>query len=162
MNSRISRRSVLAAMGLATTAGLLTRKSASADVQEPPRMTVLRNEPGTSAGDIFFTWTIAENGQFVASGVEIADADGTPLWSTSSASNLFVDFQRQTYRGRDVLTWWQGTGGPGGGGTGEGTCVLTGVDHTPLATIGASDEFQPDSHELRVTAANTALITSYV
>lgn len=165
MNAGFSRRSMLrvaGAVGLAAAGGLVTRGSASADVPDAPRMTVLRNEPGTAAGEIFFTWVSIAGGQLAASGVEIADAAGTPLWATSSTSNRFVDFQRQSYRGRHVLTWWQGTGGPGGGGTGQGTCVLTGLDHTPVTTIGASGEFQPDSHELRITTANTALITSYV
>lgn len=165
MNVGFSRRSVLraaGAVGLAAAGGLVARGSVLAGDVDAPLMTVRRNEPGTAAGGIFFTWVDNAGGQLAASGVEIADATGTPLWATSSTSNRFVDFQRQSYRGRDVLTWWQGSGGPGGGGSGQGSCVLTGLDHTPITTIGASDEFQPDSHELRITAANTALITAYV
>jgi hypothetical protein len=58
-----------------------------------------------------------------------------------------------------VLTWWYGMGGPAGGDIGKGMCMLAALDRTPVATIGT---FVPDAHELRLTPANTALITSYL
>ncbi|HWC79294.1 MAG TPA: arylsulfotransferase family protein [Pseudonocardiaceae bacterium] len=163
-----SRRTALrgaGALGLAAIGGLVTRPAVSSaaattggattDVAAP-RMTVNRLEPGTFAGQIFFTFRTADAG-----GVEIADTAGTPVWSTSGPAGYF-DFQAQTYRGRPVLTWWQGGGNPAGGGTGTGIDVLTTFDHAPVATIGASGAFQPDIHELRLTPQHTALITSYV
>lgn len=154
-----SRRSMLrgaGAVGLAAAGGLVCRPAVSAAATSAPQMTVTRLEPGIFPGNIFFTFGSPNGG-----GVEIADASGVPVWSTSGP-NSYLDFQAQTYQGRPVLTWWQGQGGPAGGGTGTGTDVLTGLDHTPVATIGASGAFQPDLHELRLTRANTALITSYL
>lgn len=154
-----SRRSMLrgaGALGLATIGGLVGRPAVASAATAAPAMTVTRDEPGTFDGLIFFTFESPTGG-----GVEIADASGAPVWSTSGSSGFF-DFQRQTYQGRPVLTWWQGGGSPNNGGTGSGTDVLTGLDHTPVATIGESGAFQPDLHELRVTPENTALITSYL
>nr|ACJ61002.1 TEG19 [uncultured soil bacterium] len=167
MNSGFGRRSMLRAagvVGLAAAGGFVTCGSALADGVDAPRMTVLRNESGILAGEIFFTWVRLSGGQFAPSGVEIADAAGTPLWATSSASFAFIHFQRQFYRGRNVLTWFQLPAGPGGGGGREQgpSWVLTELDHTPITTIGASGEFQPDAHEQLITAANTGLVASYV
>ncbi|MEU9277281.1 arylsulfotransferase family protein [Streptomyces sp. NPDC048342] len=103
-------------------------------------------------GQIFFTGTNT---------AAIADPDGTPVWFLAG-SDSYTNLQMQTYQGSNVLTWWQGTGGPGAGGTGVGTDMLTTVDHSPLATIGADGSYAPDTHEFRITPSNTALITSYV
>jgi hypothetical protein len=165
MSTGIGRRSLLRAAGvagLAAAGGLATRGNAVADRVTAPRMTVLRKEPGTLAGDIYFTWAGLSDERFDPSGAEIADAAGRPLWATSSSDVGFIHFLRQTYRGREVLSWFQVVAGPGGGGRAPGSSwVLTELDHTPITTIGASGEFQPDSHEQRITAANTALIASY-
>jgi hypothetical protein len=154
-------RGAAGAVGLTTMGGLAVRGLAPAAAEaaptpspaplSAPQMTVLVRRPGAFPGQIFFTY---------GSGVEIADSTGTPLWSTSESGH-YEDFQMQTYRGEPVLTWWQGTGTPAGGGTGVGTCVLTSLSHEPVATINGSDGYYPDLHELRITPANTALITSY-
>jgi hypothetical protein len=83
------------------------------------------------------------------------------LWTTSG-SHQYADFQVQAYRGKDVLTWWQGTGGPAYGGTGGGVCTVTSLDHAQVATVKADGIYHPDTHEFRITPSNTALITSYV
>lgn len=165
MDSGFSRRSALraaGAVGLAAAGGLVTRGTAFADGVDAPRLTVLRNKPGTMAGEIFFTWSVRSGGQSATSGVQIADADGTPLWAASSTSKTFIHFRRQVYRGRNVLTWFQGPPSSGGGGREQiPSWVLTELDHTPITAIGASGDFQPDLHEQQITSANTGLIASY-
>jgi hypothetical protein len=84
------------------------------------------------------------------------------VWSISSRPGAYLGFQAQTYRAQPVLTWWYGMGGPAGGDIGKGTCMLAALDRTPVAAIGISGAFVPDAHELRLTLANTALITSYL
>ncbi|WP_158891293.1 arylsulfotransferase family protein [Amycolatopsis anabasis] len=158
-NGEIGRRSLFRGagiLGLAAATGFTGGGTASA--AGAPRMTVRLAKPGVAPGRIFFTYTNASGG----GGVEIADAAGEPLWSTSAADLYYENFQQQTYRGRKVLTWWQGTGNPANGGTGNGIGVLTGLDHTPVATVGPSGDFHPDVHEFRITPWNTALITCYV
>jgi hypothetical protein len=163
MNSVFSRRSMLraaGAVGLATAGGLVTRGNAFADAVAAPRMTVVRNKPGTMAGEILLAWMGLSD---VPNGLQIADTAGTPRWTSLSTSNVFVDFQRQVYRGRDVLTWFQEPAESGGIGGREqqAAWVLTELDHTPITTVEASGDFTPDRHEQRIISANTALINSY-
>src|SRR5262245_66155351 len=101
MTHDFGRRSMLrgaGALGLAAVAGFAGRPGVSSAATSAPRMTVDRHEPGTCAGQIFFTFSTADGG----GGVEIADDSGTPLWSISGADAYF-DFQRQTYQRRPVL-----------------------------------------------------------
>lgn len=162
MNGALSRRSVLrgaGALGLASAGGLAACQSPFApagnatgpQAAQGPQMTVTRHASGVAPGQILFTH---------GNGVEIADADGRPLW-TMSGSEQYGNFQMQTYQGKDVLTWWQGTGGPAQGGFGLGIDLLTSLEHDPVATIMRSGEYRPDVHEFRITPSNTALITSY-
>jgi hypothetical protein len=58
-------------------------------------------------------------------------------------ADSYTNFQVQEYRGRKVFTWWQGSGGPGGGGT--GTDVVTSLTHAPVARIGPLGGYQPDA-----------------
>src|SRR5262245_47311908 len=100
--ARFSRRSVLlgaAALGLATGGGIAAREIVARLGTPGPHMTVTRHEPGTAEGRILFTY---------GRGAAIADASGTPLWTTSGADS-YTNFQVQQYRGRQVFTWWQGT-----------------------------------------------------
>ena len=126
-------------------------------------MTVLRNQPGAMAGEILFAWMGLSDDP---NGMQIADAVGRPGWATLSTSNVFVDFQRQVYRGRDVLTWFQEpveSGGIGGRvpAPRAAAWVLTELDHTPITAVQESGDFRPDRHEQRITSANTVLINSY-
>jgi hypothetical protein len=150
---RVGRRSVLlgaGALGLAAATGTAFELAARFNAPKP-HVTVTRHEPGTAPGRILFTYD---------QGAAIADASGTPLWTTSGADS-YANFQVQQYRGQQVLTWWQGTGGPGGGGTGTGTGMVTSLAHARLARIGAANGYQPDAHELLLTPSGTALVTSY-
>jgi Arylsulfotransferase (ASST) len=69
-----------------------------------------------------------------------------------------ADFRTQTYRGRPVLTWWQGTGLGG---------LASGVDHIyndqyqQIATVSAGNGLSADGHEFLITPWGTALILSY-
>jgi hypothetical protein len=151
--ARLSRRSVLLGAGVLGLAGAggITAYEVAARAGTAPHMTVTRHEPGTASGRILFTY---------GRGAAIADASGTPLWTTSGAAS-YANFQVQEYRGRRVFTWWQGTGGPGAGGSGTGTDVVTSLAHAPVTSIGPASGYQPDAHELLLTTSGTALITTY-
>jgi hypothetical protein len=145
---------VLASRELASggTGSAAATAAATPSPSQASQMTVTLKKAGVFPGQIFFTYQ---------GGAQVADASGQPLWSTSG-SQTYTNMQVQAYRGKDVLTWWQGSGGPGGGGTGAGTDILTTLAHAPVGTIGASGAYYPDTHEFRITPWNTALITSYL
>lgn len=115
-----------------------------------PQMTVIKNSIRAYQGQIYFTSGIGGGG----GAAEIAAPDGTPLWSISSSTTAFEDFQLQSYRDRPVLTWWQADPNSGP------SDLITTPSHEPVAALGASTAFSPDLHELRITPWNTALITS--
>lgn len=160
MSRGLSRRAVLrgagtlgvGALGLAT-APHTASAAATPPVSGAPRMTVLRNSSRAYQGKIFFTSPNDQSG----GAAEIAAADGTPLWFTSSDSIDYSDLRLQTYRNRPVLTWWQLDEA-----SGEATDTITTLAHRPVASVGPSGVFAPDLHEFRITRQNTALITSFV
>ncbi len=69
-----------------------------------------------------------------------------------------ADFRTQTYRGRPVLTWWQGTGL---GGLASGTDYIYDGEFQQLATVSAGNGLSADGHEFLITPWNTALILAY-
>lgn len=101
------------------------------------------------------------------SGPEIVDNRGRVVWydqlpSGESASN----FRVQTYHGKPVLTWWQGSGdNPAFGafalGIGQGEDVMMDDHYRIIRTIPTTSEFTPDSHEFQLTPQGNALITGY-
>jgi hypothetical protein len=69
------------------------------------------------------------------------------------------DFRVQTYRGRPVLTWWQGSLTATGIGLGVG--VVEDQSYRRIAVVHAGNGLRADLHEFRITSRNTALITAY-
>jgi hypothetical protein len=93
-------------------------------------------------------------------GLMILDLDGNVVWyqqMTATGADPF-NFRVQTYQGSPVLTWYQGTVGPGYGV--HGTCVIADDTYTPIAETKAVD-FGTDLHEFLITPEDTALITAY-
>ncbi len=64
----------------------------------------------------------------------------------------------QSYRGRPVLTWWQGKVIKG---YGEGQAVIADSSYRTIATVKAGNGLQADLHEFVISPQNTALITAY-
>ena len=103
----------------------------------------------------------------VVTGPEIIDNQGRVVWydplpAGESASN----FQVQSYHGRPVLTWWQGSGdnpafGAFAPGIGQGEDVIMNDHYQIIKTIPATSDFSPDTHEFYITPQGNALITGY-
>jgi hypothetical protein len=70
-----------------------------------------------------------------------------------------TDFRTQTYRGKPVLTWWQGTVSAAGVGSGEDEIYDS--SYRPVATVRAGNGLNSDLHEFQLTPQNTALVTAY-
>ncbi|WUH92920.1 arylsulfotransferase family protein [Streptomyces sp. NBC_00433] len=121
-------------------------------------LTVLTGKPGTAHGDLFVSPN-AVAGKY-AGGVEILSQDGRrTVWSHAlPAGQSAADFRKQTYRGKPVLTWWEGTGL---GGAAAGTDVVYNDRYQKIAEVRAGNGYSADGHEFLITPRDTALILAY-
>ncbi len=91
-------------------------------------------------------------------GLLVFDNSGEPIWFRP-LDQAALDFRRQTYRGKPVLTWWQGTISQIGVGEGVGKIVDQSYRH--VAEVQAGNGYRMDVHEFLLTRRGTALITAY-
>ncbi len=93
-------------------------------------------------------------------GPAILDNRGDVVWFRPVVDSFAVDFRRQVYAGRQVLTWWQGTIDTDVGvGAGEG--VILDQRYAPVARVRAGNGYDADVHEFLLTSRRTALLTIY-
>ncbi|MEY9872059.1 hypothetical protein ABH931_001533 [Streptacidiphilus sp. MAP12-33] len=123
-----------------------------------PGLTVLTDRPGAAHGDLFVSPNSTD--PHYASGVEILSPDGRKVvWSQAvPAGQEAADFRKQYYRGRPVLTWWQGTGL---GGLATGVDVIDDAHGHRIATVHAGHGYSADGHEFLITPQGTALVLAY-
>ena len=144
---------VAAVVPLAFSGGIAQAASPTA----PPPVTVLTSQGHLGGGDIFITPT--GDTTTYANGPEIIDRTGRIVWFHAiPADQTAADFRVQTYHGKKVLTWWQGTGL---GGLSSGTDYIYNQNYQPIATVNAGNGLSADGHEFLITPWNTALILSY-
>ena len=94
-----------------------------------------------------------------ANGSEILDRSGSEVWFHAAPAGLTdADFRAQTYEGKPVLTFWEGTGL---GGLSSGTDYIYNDHYQQVATVQAGNGLSADGHEFLITPQNTALILSY-
>ncbi|MEU4691949.1 arylsulfotransferase family protein [Actinoplanes sp. NPDC023714] len=128
------------------------------DLDLLPDVTV--TTPGSSGGLIFLTPFAAT----ALRGPLIVDERGSPVWfrKVPDPATVAIDFKPQTYRGRPVLTWWEGTiGGTGGQGVGQGEFVVADQAYREITRIRAAGTEQADQHDLVLTDRGTALFWVY-
>lgn len=122
-----------------------------------PPAVVARGE-GSASGYLFLGPGSIGGSQ---SGPLIADHDGALVWFKPLRWPLWTaSFTPSQYRGRPVLTWWEGEVIlPLGYGKGEGVIV----DHSyrEIARVRAANGRQMDVHEFRITPEGTALFACY-
>jgi Arylsulfotransferase (ASST) len=68
------------------------------------------------------------------------------------------DFKVQRYKGRPVLTWWEGSVVYGHG---VGDYVIFDDSYREIARVHAGNGFKGDLHEFLITPEDTALLTAY-
>jgi hypothetical protein len=96
----------------------------------------------------------------VQAGALIVDTSGQPVWFHPVKPGWWVsNFRVQQYRGKPVLTWWQGIVRPPGYGRGEG--VVLDSSYREIARVRAARGRQADLHEFTLTPRGTALITCH-
>ena len=120
----------------------------------PPAVMVLRQGADNGNGDIFIT---PDGGS--VSGPEIISNTGKVIWFHAvPAGDSAADFRTQTFQGKPVLTWWQGTGL---GGLSSGTDYIYNDRYQQIAEVNAGNGYSADGHEFLITPWNTALILAY-
>lgn len=125
--------------------------------------TVTVNKPGGAPGYLFFVagTTAADPGARAGRTVVlvVADRSGKVVWHRElppdqTAGNLRV----QTWRGRPVLTWWQGTRV---GSHGAGVNYIADEHYNVIDTLTPGGDLASDIHEFRLTPDGHALISCY-
>jgi hypothetical protein len=127
----------------------------------PPAITVTNvgtRTPATTPQYIFLSskgYPAAGPGQ---AGNMILDRQGRVVWFQPSNGQSWLGFDTQTYRGKPVLTWWQGKVVAGHG---EGEGVIMDASYQAIATVKAGNGLMADLHEFAITPQDTALVTAY-
>ncbi|MGH3159524.1 MAG: acetylxylan esterase [Streptosporangiaceae bacterium] len=86
-------------------------------------------------------------------GPEILTNTGKVIWfHRLPAGETATDFRAQTYQGKPVLTWLQGSGSHGE------TGYIYNDRYQQIATVRAGNGYATDPHEFLITPWNTALI----
>jgi hypothetical protein len=127
----------------------------------PPPISVLTSKPGVERGLVFVAPKTTPSAS-VQQGPEIIDDQGRPIWFQPVGENQqAANFRVQEYRGKPVLTWWQGVNSPSGPGEGLGVNYVYDQNYRQIAVVAAGNGYQADIHEFRITPRGTAFITIY-
>jgi hypothetical protein len=120
----------------------------------PVPVSVLTPAHDTSPGYVF----LAPKKDVVQAGPLILDNRGRVVWFDPLDTHGVTDFRVQSYRGKPVLTWWQGQSDKG---IGNGRYVIMDDHYRQIAIVRAGNGLAGDIHEFLITPQNTALITVY-
>jgi arylsulfotransferase ASST len=131
---------------------------------KPPLLTVNRSSRGQAPGYVFTA--IFQNKFFTdplvgQGGPMILDSKGRYVWlkPASKSAPDTLNLQVQRYRGKPVLTYFDGTVQT----TGEmvGTWHVLNDRYKEIAKVGSQDGWDPSGHEFLITKSGTALVTGY-
>ncbi|WP_210160591.1 arylsulfotransferase family protein [Methylocella silvestris] len=151
------RRIACSAAAASLGAALVGSEAVLAAPTTAPPVTILTSSPFVSPGYFFIS---PFGGQTTyANGAEILDHSGNVIWFHAvPAGQEASDFRVQHYRGKPVLTWWQGAGL---GGLAQGVDYIYDDHYRQIATVNAGNGLSADGHEFLITPRNTALILAY-
>ena len=121
----------------------------------PPIVTILHRVPGTAPGYVF----LAPKKKVDQAGPMIIDGSGQVVWFDPLSTGAVTDFKVQHYRGRPVLTWWQGQVETGHG-TGSGYVIMD-DRYRILKVVQAGNGLTGDIHDFQLTPRGTALMTVF-
>ena len=129
----------------------------------PPGVRVVKEARGTAAGFVFIApkkdYAMEHPEDAGQDGAMILDNHGRPVWfrpARSEGENA-MDFKVQRYKGRPVLTWWEGTHT----GYGSGEYVILDDSYREVTRVRAGNGYKGDHHEFFITPRDTALLTVY-
>src|SRR6478672_5794735 len=145
---------VVAAVIVLTGTACSTVTSGASDRAKTPAVIVLKQGANNGNGEIFIT----PSGGSV-SGPEIISNTGKVIWfHPLPAHELAADFRTQTYRGKPVLTWWQGP--PELGAVSGGSDYIYNDRYHQIAKVKGGNGYSADGQEFLITPWNTALIVT--
>jgi hypothetical protein len=98
---------------------------------------------------------LTPNNGLAPDGLLIADNNGRPIWIRPDTGSNAANFRAAVYRGKPVLTWWEGSVN---GGYGSGQLVIVDDTYTELLRFGAGAGRKADIHEFQITPQQTALV----
>ena len=123
----------------------------------PPFLNVERRSPARAPGLLFLSPKSKKDQK--QAGPMIADDGGQPVWfKPLPGIQAATDFRTQTYKGRPVLTYWQGTSRQG---IGVGEMVVLDQSYRVIRRIRTANGFRPDLHEFKITPKGTAILITY-
>jgi hypothetical protein len=120
---------------------------------KPPKVTVLQPTRGAAPGFLFCAPSSGPGQR----GAMIFDDRGRLVWFHPVVNRAVTDFKVQRYRGRPVLTWWEGKAVDG---LGDGEWVVVDAAYRELARFSAARGLRSDLHEFQISPHDTALVTS--
>jgi Arylsulfotransferase (ASST) len=125
---------------------------------KPPKLVVTHPADAVAPGYVFVAQKGGKSG--TKGGTVIADNQGRIRWFHQLVNPVeATDFRAQTYQGKPVLTWWEGSVSKAG--VGVGSYVVYDDTYTKIASVHAGDGLQGDLHEFQLTPRGTAFITVY-
>ena len=149
---------VAAGCGTSESHGSAKRASSQTFVSRPdlrpPRVLVTTAASGSEPGYIFLAPKEGGRG-----GPLIVNDAGEVVWFHPIEGGEAADFRVQQYRGRPVLTWWEGTEPTVGIGSGE--FVIADSSYRRIAVVRPGHGLDGDLHEFVITPRNTALLLAY-
>src|SRR5882724_10659399 len=121
--------------------------------ERPVPVTVQLLRPGTAPGLLFLD--PQSPAMAYQHGPQILDNQGRLVWFHEVAAGSYAtNFRVQTYRGQQVLTWWEGGADTSGKGWGVG--YIADRNYQIIATVQGQEML--DFHEFRLTPQGTALV----
>ncbi|HEV2093220.1 MAG TPA: arylsulfotransferase family protein [Rubrobacter sp.] len=126
----------------------------------PPPVEVTTRARSTAQGYLFAAPKNGPGEQHPAQdGSMILDNEGQPVWfrPVRAEERDAMDFKAQSYKGRPVITWWEGVHG----GYGNGEYVIFDESYREIRRFPAGNGYPGDHHEFLITKRDTALILIY-
>jgi hypothetical protein len=123
----------------------------------PPVVKVSRTVSENGGGYTFMNapWRDDTHG-----GSVIRDGRGDLVWMGRNAPRHHrLDVNAQTFRGKPVLTWWEGALTPSDYGLGVG--MIADTSYRTTHVVRAHHGLEVDLHEFNLTSQGTALVTAY-
>lgn len=122
----------------------------------PATVKVTKRPSHTAAGDLFIA---PQNGPYQQGPLIVGPYGGLIWFQAVPKGDSATDFRVQRYKGKPVLTWWQGRVSHAGTGFGEDEIYDT--SYRRVATVKGANGVSSDLHEFQLTSQNTALVTGY-
>jgi hypothetical protein len=137
------------------TAARPVRRYVSRPDLRPPVITVQHAAKGTADGLLFLAPPSGPGQR----GALIIDNRGDVVWFHPTSPQTTMDFRAGFYKGKPVLSWWEGRHIQGVGHVGQ--YVIVDDSYSVVARFKAGHGIPPDFHEFLLTPEGTALVTAY-